>query len=332
MLNTRLSRYFGFLLGAVLVLAGPVEARKVRVATYNVEHGIGARGTEKHDAQKAILHRVSADIIGFQELKLGSSNTWAALAKELGYPYQAWGAKGSFSGDMYVGYWSRFPIRSTADVQSPPGANEMSRVPQRIVVDIPAAAKPLVLWNMHHKAMFGYRDGFRRAVEAIRIRGDASRYLAENPEHTEFIILGDMNDDAIREDQPIEYRSRPHRLPSTYVFGEDVTFPLVYRSFPVDHYTTRGNLGLHHVLTYRQDSTNRITHLHTNYELDYIFVSDGIWSNSNGNLTGEIYHSEWDRETGGLPKAGSALPPQTSLKASDHYVVFVDIEVEDAAP
>lgn len=328
MRNSTSFRLIGLVLIAFTALGSTAIARKVRVATYNVEHGIGAPGTEKYAAQKAILKRVSPDIVGFQELKTGSSNTWAALAAELGYPYHVWGAKGPFSGNLYVGYWSRFPIKSTHEVQSPPGANEMSRVPLRIEVEVPGAAHPLVLWNMHHKAMFGYRDAFRRAIEALRIRKDAESYVAENPENVEFVVLGDMNDDRVREEQPETYASKPNRLPSTYMLGEDVTFPVPYRDFPLDHYRKTA-AGMHDVPAYRQGSTNEISHLYTNYRLDYIFVSDAIWNNPEGHPAGEIYHSEWDKETGGLVKDGEPLPHATSLKASDHYVVFVDINVED---
>lgn len=318
---------FVFLCLFLFVLSA--EARKVRVATYNVEHGVGKPGSEKYKALKAILARADADVVAFQELKRETFNEWGRLAEELGYTAKAWGDIGPFSGTMVVGFFSRFPITDIHSVPSPEGTREFSRIPQRIVVQVPGAARPLVLWNMHHKAMFMWRDNFRRAIEAMRIVQDIERYLEANRDHVEFIVLGDMNDDVAREDQSYHFRSQPSRLPSSFVLGSDIEFPVRYQVFPTDRYAKAGG-GMRHVPAFRQGSTNTITHLHTNYTLDYVFVSDAIWNNPAGRPVGEIYHSEWDGPEGGLKKAGDPLPAHTSLQASDHYPVFVDLHMEDA--
>ena len=306
-----------------------VCAVKVRVATYNVEHGVGRPGTEKYEALKSSLARVNADVVAFQELERKTANEWNRMAEELGYPHRAWGELGTFSGNMVVGFWSRFPIKETHHVPAPKDSQEFSRIPLRILVDIPGAAKPLAMWNMHHKAMFQWRDDFRRAVEAFRIVRDINQYCADKSYPVDFVMFGDMNDDLEREEQSSQFLKPPSRLPSTYRIGTDLEFPVRYRVFPTDHYSPAGG-GMHLVPAFRQGSNNRITHLHTQYQLDYIFVSESVWSHPAGRPEGEIYHSEWDRAEGGLQKAGSPLDPATSLRASDHYPVFVDLHVRDA--
>jgi endonuclease/exonuclease/phosphatase family metal-dependent hydrolase len=322
--------FLGFVaLVGVLIVLQSAEARCVRIATYNVEHGIGAVGSEKYEAQKAVLKRIDADIVAFQELKTNSSNEWARLAGELGYPHRVWGEEGPFSGNMSVGFFSRFPILAASSVVSPKGLAEFSRFPLRVTIDVPDAARPLTLWNMHHKAIFGYVDSFRRAVEAYRVVKDIERLLEEHPEHLEFVVLGDMNDDFAREDQPYMFRSIPRKLPGSYIGGTDIPLPLPYRAFPHAPYLEAGG-GMKYVQAFRQDSTNRISHLYTQFTLDYIYVSKAIAESPLGAPRGEVYHSEWDRDVGGLRKAGERLPPEISLLATDHYPVFADINLEDA--
>jgi endonuclease/exonuclease/phosphatase family metal-dependent hydrolase len=314
----------------LLVCAYAAEARRVRVATFNVEHGIGEPGSEKYETQKAVLRRVNADIIGFQELKRGSSNHWVRLAGDLGYPHRAWGEKGPFAGDMEVGFFSRFPLGEPVSVDSPPAARELSRRPLRVRIEVPGAARPLVLWNMHHKAMFERRDDFRRAVEARRIAADVERHFAAHPELVDLVILGDMNDDPARPEQSERFDAPPGALPGTFVLGEDIAWPLRYREFPPDAYARVGP-GFRPVPALRQDSDIAITHFYTNLRLDWIFASTALWQHPDGVPAGEIYHSEWDvAGGGGLPKTGEPPPPETSLKASDHYVVFVDLNLADA--
>ena len=128
--------------------------------------------------------------------------------------------------------------------------------------------------------------------------------------------------------QPEAFDELPYRLPKTFVLGDDIPLPIEYSPFPTGFYGSPA-AGMVHVPACRQGSTNNITHLYTNLELDYIFVSKALWDSPLGRPQGEIYHSGWDQPTGGLPKAGDALPEPTSLDASDHYVVFVDLQMED---
>ncbi|MCF7838385.1 MAG: endonuclease/exonuclease/phosphatase family protein [Candidatus Marinimicrobia bacterium] len=303
------------------------SGRGLRVATWNVEHGIGEPGTAKHAAQRAILQRLDADVIGFQELNGRTHAHWDQLGAELGYAHRAWGELGPFAGGMYVGYYSRYPIIGQASVGSPPEALELSRIPLRVAIDVPGRETPLVLWNMHHKAMFAYRDRYRRAVEARRILDDLAAYQAAHAPHGYFIILGDMNDDPKRETQPATVHWQPEDLPRTFAPGADVRAgPLTYRAFPTDHYADP-RFGLIEAPAFRQGSTNDITHLYTEYRLDYLYLSPALAKIAVPALEGEIYHSAHDRPTGGRPKQGAPLSPGTSLEASDHYPVFIDLDL-----
>lgn len=317
----------------LFVLAGPEwgEARKVRVATFNVENGVGAPQTPKYQAIREIIRRIDADVVAFQELTPGSLAAWKAMARDLGYPHTAQSSIGPYSGDLFVGYFSRFPIIEQNEVRSPEGAQEIGRWPLRVTIEVPGAARPFVLWTVHHKAMFGYADCFRRAVEARRIRENVTTLLTSHTNYIEYVILGDMNDDFEREDQPVTYSSLPRRLPATYRLGSDVTLPMAYRVFPMDHYKNAG-VGMRWVPAYRAGTKNRKTHLYTDFTLDYIFASTPIWSHPDGPPQGEIYHSQNDGPNTGLPKQGNPLPADTSLAASDHYPVFADLYLEDAAP
>jgi endonuclease/exonuclease/phosphatase family metal-dependent hydrolase len=309
----------------------PCDARHVRVATFNVENGVGSPDSAKYKAIRDTLRRVDADIVAFQEITPGSEVHWRKLAAETGYPHVAKTGLGPFSGDLFVGFFSRFPIREQHEVHSPPGAMEIARWPLCVLVEVPGAARPLVLWTVHHKAMFGYADCFRRAVEARRLGEDIAAHLRAHTNHVEYIVLGDMNDDFEREDQPGVYSSLPHRLSSSYRLGSDIVLPLKYRIFPLDHYQSAG-LGMRWVPAFRAGTTNRKTHLYTDFTLDYIFVSLPVWSHPDGPPRGEVYHSQYDHPGKGLPKKGNPLPPETSLSASDHYPVFADLHLEDAAP
>jgi len=319
---------------------GDLTAVPVRVATYNIENGIAAPGTAKYEAAKEVLARIDADVIAFQELRRNTTTTaweqnWQQLAAELGYLY-AFGPDGTtLSGTHRLGYFSRFPIREVAHVRSPPGANEMSRLPMRMVLEVPGAAKPLVLWNMHHKAneedqSLLAANQFRRAVEAIRIAQDINAYVAANPDHDEFVVLGDLNADVFSEPQEAFFHTIPSGLPTRYALGADIAFPVAYQFFPDDVYAGAGG-GMQRLDAFQAGSTVRHTYPSWPSVLDYVIVSTSLYQGPAGPPVGEVYNSQQDAifPSAGLPKAGAALAPTVSRTASDHLAVFVDLEMED---
>ncbi len=309
----------------LLVVLSAAQARQVRVATYNVLDGVGTPVNADYNAVKAVLQRINADVVAFQELPGGMNVTnWLTLASELGYTNTALSGLGPFSGGLYVGYYSRFPILSTFNVQSPPSAAELTRSPLRAVIAVPDAASALVIWTMHHKCCTSAgNEQFRRAIEAIRIVQDIDAYVATNPAQTEFLFLGDLNQN-LTEAQPAQYDSLPSGLPASYVLGSDITFPVLYATFPTDRYSSAGG-GMKQLVLYQEDTTNPATFPPSSV-LDYIFVSHALTNTA----VGEIYNSEQDDGAGGLPKAGAPLPTGTSGAASDHFALFTDINMADA--
>ena len=323
------------------------DAKTVRIATFNIENGPGAPGSPDYLATKAVIQRIDADIVAFQEILSSSEQNWRALAVDAGYDHVAFGRDGtSMSGNQRLGYFSRFPIISETAITSPPGANEMTRRPLRVVVAVPDA-KPLVIWNMHHKAserdaadlaVANRNNQFRRAIEARRIVQDINAYREANPTHDEFVMLGDLNDDIFQtSNQAAEITQSEfdtflkdlQLMPSIYSLWSDVTFPVRYRAFPDDHYGPAGG-GMHRLDLRQQDGTSKGTL--GDGTLDYIFVSTALQESLLGAPIGEIYNSQLDATHPGLPKAVPALASSVSGDASDHLPVFTDIEMDDATP
>jgi endonuclease/exonuclease/phosphatase family metal-dependent hydrolase len=327
-----------------LLSAAVVDAKTVRIATFNIEGtnaltGPGPQGSPDYEATKAALSRINADVVAFQEL-LGGANesNWRSIADELGYQHVLFGTNSTtMSGNQRLGYFSRFPIASFSTVSSPPGANEMTRLPLRVVISVAGAAKPLVLWNMHHKADDGNATNtpgnqFRRAVEAYRIVQDINAYRVANPSHDEFVMLGDLNDDFSNVAQAEQFTNIPTVTASTYDLGSDIQFPVLYRVFPDERYSSAGG-GLHRLDLRQQDGSSRVTRPKSGRTLDYILVSTALRDSPLGSPQGEIYNSQLDSpDTPGLPKAGVPLDAGISLAASDHLPVFADIQMDDAGP
>lgn len=319
---------FGVLGLSVLVLAPHAGAINVRIASYNVEWGVGSPLSNDYQAVKSVINRIRPDVIGFQELTDADKANWITLAAELGYPYYAYGpSSGPLTGTQRLGYFSKFPVRNTAEVTEFPGAVELTRYPLRTEVLVPGALNPLVLYNVHFKAMGDNSSQFRRAIESRRTLSNLFAYIAANALNTEYAILGDFNDD-VKNAQVTSFSALPAGLPASYILGNDVTYPVSYRLYPTDRFAPA---GLEPLTLLREDSTSDSTY-GTGGRLDYILLSPDIRENPSGAPVGEIYTSINDDGTGGLPKFGSPLPSTTSATASDHLLIYADINLIDALP
>jgi endonuclease/exonuclease/phosphatase family metal-dependent hydrolase len=321
------------LIAVFALLCGAVSAREVRVATFNALEGFGPPGSSDYESSKAILARIDADIVGFQELQAEMDFGWRALAAELGYSHvlrQTTPAALSGSTQAYTGFFSRFPIISAGSVRSPSGAEEMVRLPLRATFQVSQAAKPLVIWNIHHKAGGQQSDQFRRAIEALRVVRDVAAYRSSNPTHDEFLILGDLNDSVFSQaQQPLNFTTAP-LLPSGYRLGSDIKFPVTYRAFPDSYYASLA--GLHRLTALQQGGVSAATFPSTGRTLDYVYVSPSLQQSASGRPVAEVYNSVLDLTFPGLRKSGQPLAAGTSLAASDHLVVFADLHMADAVP
>jgi endonuclease/exonuclease/phosphatase family metal-dependent hydrolase len=332
-----------FLSALACLLAGaPVEAKTVRVATFNIENGPDAPGTTDYNATKAIVQRVNADVVAFQEVDRNKASNWQQMATELGYTNVHLGTTNSAGG--LLGYFSRWPLVTT-NLSSVAPANEFTRRPMRAVVQVPGAAKPLVLWNMHHKAddftpTNTPANQFRRAIEAHRIVQDINAYRSNNPTHTELVMMGDLNENIFGTNaetlgqintahQSVQFsqseyntlRSNTVVFADSYQLGADITFPVPYQTFPDTRY---GAAGLQRLNLRQQNGEWTGTRGGRYVALDYILVSAPLTTGA----AGEIYNSI--HEPAGLPKAGTPLATNTSDLASDHFAVFADIQMQDA--
>lgn len=323
----RLSRTACALLAALTLSPCSTLAVSVRVASFNTLFGVGTPGSTEYNAVRDILLRVDADIIGFQELGNGDFPNWVGLAEELGYGYTAYGGNGPLAGSFYLGYFSRFPITEAHEVKEPAGATEFTRWPLQVAVDVPGALNPLIVYNVHNKASSGSANEFRRGIELMRTVSNIVAWISTYPLDTEYIILGDFNDN-VDETQTASFSSLPSGLPASYSLGGDVVFPVPYRLYPSD----RGaEADLFMMQLTHEDSANRNTYI-SGGRLDYILVSEEIVMNSFGPPVGEIYNSDADDGVGGLPKAGAPLSSGTSSAASDHFLLFADLNMVDQIP
>ena len=189
-------------------------------------------------------------------------------------------------------------------------------------------------------AVTNRNNQFRRAVEAYRIAQDINAYRSSNPTHTEWVMLGDLNQNifstnaatigqidtsaqavAITQSEFTTFRADTNLIPASFNPGADITFPLPYRTFPDDRYAAA---GLQRLNLRQQNGTWTGTRSGRYVTLDYILVSAAL---TNG-AVGEIYNSAL--EPAGLLKAGAPLATNASANASDHFAVFADIQMQDA--
>ena len=306
---------------------GQVEAVPVRLASFNMKFGVGATNSVEYAAVRDILQRVNPDIIGFQELSDADYLNWVLLADELGYPYLAFGNGGTFAGSHRLGFFSRYPITAVDEVKETDPAREITRWPLKVTVDVPGALNPFHVYAVHNKSAGDSASQFRRAVEITRLADHIQATMTANPLDTEFVVLGDFNED-IENSQPTEFVSEPSGLPTSYALGSDITFPLSYALHPIDPLAA---VDLTPLTMFQEDTTNDGT-FRSGSRLDYIFISSEIKNSPYGAPQGEVYNSVHDDGAGGLPKVGSALPSGTSDTASDHFCLFSDIHLIDAIP
>lgn len=306
--------------------------RHVRIASVNVYDGISEPGDTNHDALRAILVRMDADVVAFQELYNTETAALDAMATDLGYPYWEIAPNTGISGAQRVGFLSRYPLTAT-NVDSPPGANEFTRAVFRAVVDVPEAEQPLVVWAVHKKARNDTLSQFRRAVETQRILEDIAAYHSAHSNHVEFVVLGDFNADFYTQEQAPAFTETwfnqiEQLLPTSYALGDDIVWPLPYARYPDDRYAS-AILPLGRVQMTQPGGFGTYSFLNANFisRLDYIYASESLMTR---HPRGEIYYTLLDGPHSGLPKAGDPVAASASWVSSDHLPVFADLYMTPA--
>jgi hypothetical protein len=161
----------------------PGRNSALRIATLNVLNGVGTMGTAKFDAQMALLSRLDADVVAFQEvISSGDFADLKSLLATVGYATDAahLATKGDgFSTDdcgdfgsnsQCVVIVSRHPITEVVQIgRGVAGRKEMTRYPLFLTIDVPGTTNDPALVAVHLKAGNSNVDHFRKAVEAYRI-------------------------------------------------------------------------------------------------------------------------------------------------------------------
>ena len=327
---------FRLFAAAVIWATACSDAADLRVATFNIGatfgetffiYGLGAPGTPDHETVRETLARIDADVVALQEIHpadlQGSPNDLQALAAALGYPHiHVASISNAIDSTFRVAFISRFPFIQSADVNSPQGARELTRRHPAVRVDVPGVDHDPLLISLHLKAGTARTDRFRRAIEMRRL----TEHLTSNgvADDDNFVILGDFNSSSVQ----AVFDELPTGLPSTYVLGSDITFPVTYFVNPVHYFIQPGAVRV----DARQLDGSASTFDTSTFggpALDLILVSPGIAARD---FAAEIYNSTLDVSNDvGLPKFGEPLAAGTSAQASDHYAVFADLSLAPPA-
>ena len=196
------------------------------------------------------------------------------------------------------------------------GANGREEL-EAVIADVPGTENDPTIVTAHLKCCFDQDDPFRRAVEMLRIR----KYLEEQglDKDDNIFVLGDFN--LLGND--IVFESLPPGLPQSYRLGNDIEYDVKYFADPTNYFTS---LALVNPGFRQQDGVTTDTYRGSNTILDYILVSNSIARRTPAT---EVYNSALDTSNSGLSKEGNPLPRGTSDKASDHYPVFGDFELDE---
>ena len=336
------------------VIALSLSAAPLRVVTFNIEtnrNGIGNiteslndPGTTDFNSVRDILLRINADVICLQELANpdvsggtngGTSSDVHALAAELGMPYvHIPTSSGVFDFTLRNAVISRYPINNVEDIGSSSymtsissigtgggTAKDVTRAMPAFTVDVPGAAAPVTIINLHNKARSSpvTDDKFRIAIELAR----AKQYLdLSNLDSADnIIVLGDFNLGG----SELDFTSEPTTLPGSWNRGSEFLLstanPIAYRTDPNFYFASTQNLTAINA----EDLIDNVATTTGGNTLDFIMTSPAITVAGS-----EIYISDLDTSSAGLPKSGSPLNDDTSELASDHYAVFADLVLADA--
>ncbi|MCH2169510.1 IPTL-CTERM sorting domain-containing protein [Myxococcota bacterium] len=313
----------------VALLAGQGHAQTdLRIATWNIED-VGASGSSEYNAALAVLGRIAADVVAINEVgSLADTVNLTALAADAGYPHLAFTSGAPFGSDRNA-ILSLYPFVSTtehtsASLSGDVAANDISRLILEAVVDVPGNARDLTVVSKHWKSGTGNDDEFRRVVESLRIAQALSGLTSADDA---YVVLGDVNEEADSVPRtPNPFTSLPSGLPGSFVLGADLTAELAGGGLANDPFAPlEADPGLNAavVAAVQLDGSDG-TRPASGRRLDYLLVSDAL---SNLGLDAEVYDSQDEGLAGGLPKTGAALAAATSLDASDHLLVFIDVTV-----
>lgn len=324
----------------------------VRVATFNVRMGIGAPGSAEFAAVREVIERVSPDVLLLQEVSdSGNFGDALALLEQAGFPADAvhvstgddaFAGQTYASGDFGTGDClvtaSRYPITRTVQIgRGMAGRKELTRFPLFTGIDLPdlPGTEDLQVVNLHLKASTTDPDNFRKAIECYRVRefltAQGLSAAADN-----IITGGDFNaiDSGFQPAASYHTAINPstfvfpdgNKLPSTYQLGSDLSagggVTLPYRIFP---HQGMNPSGLFAQELFQADGVTQPTFNLSPVRYDYLFFPQRLLAAKA--VRGEVYNSRLEAQADGLPKRRTLPPPEISEVASDHYLVFADVNL-----
>ena len=298
----------GFLAAELLfVICSSSHGVSLRVATFNVELGLGSPGSTSFENSAAVLQRIGADVVAMQELITDSSNL-STMGARLGRPHSAYLSSTS----MGVGLLSKYPLSSPVWIFR----GGMTRPILLVQVDVPGALRDPWIAVVHLKCCNTATGGeqYTRAEELYYLRKEITQRVApEDP----VMIMGDFNLVA------------PNDV--TYATGPEGVSPFPAPASADGYFVPQGifKMDARHAGTGGETWTWRSNGLFPSAPLDHIMINAVV--RARGTAV-EIYNAEKDAiGITGLPKQGSPLAASLAF-VSDHLPVFADIDLEDGNP
>lgn len=305
----------------------------LRVAAFNVYAKFDS-GYVTDDSKAIVKHllRVDADIVVLSEVNdIGYSGVVNDEIKlYTPYKYVARGKTG-IAGNCII---SKYPISNvqvldSTYINAPGGGDEMSSVICPLRAEVTIGTDVLVVYGVHFEpwCMTGPCANeerptleFPRAIQAYRTYQDYLAHKASNPTY-KYIMIGDFNEDDASP-QTDSFASEPVGIRGDFVLGSDIAFPFNYSQFPDDHlsgFTVLKGTDLQgERYTINIDANPAFV---VPVRLDYICIESGIT-----HLGNEILFSDHDVNSG-RTKIGNPLPTGLSETASDHRLIFADIQL-----
>lgn len=306
-------------------LASP-QHPTVRVATFNIQT-IGEPGSAQHAAAVAIVRRVDADLLCLQEVRPWERGALDALARSAGYRHVFQGRISTpMAGALTNACLSRRRVvwarsRSSDDISSDRSANETGRDIVAVRVEV-GTGRYLLVIAVHLKSGFDDSDRLRRQVETLRVRDLVRQHRQRYPSDA-LVVVGDFNETVDGRRLGWTFWRAPYGLPRSFSLGRDLRYPIRYDPFP----TLRAERLIRAHPTHEDLPKTDGTRIPSGRRIDFVYYSGATLAGS------EVYEACHDDGIDAPPvghcltKRGSPLPCGTSLRASDHRPVVVDLRL-----
>ena len=172
-------------LGLLLGLLCGGQAAPLRIASFNVEWGLGTPGSSNYESAAKHFERIGADILALQELQSDSANL-ATLQQRLGLPH---GYRPT-SSTLRVGLLSRYPFRSAPALIFQSG---MTRPILLAQVDVPGVSNDPWVAVVHLQCC-GSTGGEEQRIRATELHYLKQALLARGiTAQDNVVLMGDFN-------------------------------------------------------------------------------------------------------------------------------------------